>query len=95
LKGGELFLRADAVTRTRVRGEATGSAYTLIKGYTLVNGSVGYRAGQWELALFARDLFDRDYMQNLTVQAGNSGLIVGTPSEPRTVGVTIRTRLGL
>ncbi|MFC4596274.1 TonB-dependent receptor [Sphingobium tyrosinilyticum] len=94
LKGGELFLRADAVTRTRVRGEATGSAYTVIKGYTLVNGSVGYRAGQWELALFARNLFDRDYMQNLTVQAGNSGLIVGTPSEPRTIGVTLRTRLG-
>jgi iron complex outermembrane receptor protein len=29
-------------------------------------------------------------MQNLTVQAGNSGLIVGTPSDPRIVGVTVR-----
>ncbi|CAM8656817.1 iron complex outermembrane recepter protein [Sphingobium xenophagum] len=29
-------------------------------------------------------------MQNLTVQAGNSGLIVGTPSEPRLIGVTLR-----
>ena len=91
---GELFLRADAVTRTRVRGEATGSAYTIIKGYTLVNGSVGYRLGDWEAAVFARNLFDKDYMQNLTVQAGNSGLIVGTPSEPRTIGVTLRTHLG-
>ena len=94
LSGAEMFLRADAVTRTQVRGEATGSAYTVIKGYTLVNGSVGYRTGRWEVAVFARNVFDKDYMQNLTVQAGNSGLIVGTPSEPRTIGLTLRTRLG-
>jgi len=31
-------------------------------------------------------------MKNLTVQAGNSGLIVGTPSDPRRVGVTLRVR---
>ncbi|HJT39470.1 MAG TPA: TonB-dependent receptor, partial [Sphingobium sp.] len=92
--GGELFLRTDAVTRTRMAGEATGSAYTVIKGYTLVNGSVGYRTPRWEVAVFARNLFDKDYMQNLTVQAGNSGLIVGTPSEPRTIGVTLRTHWG-
>ena len=44
--------------------------------------------------VFARNLFDKDYMQNLTLQAGKSGLIVGTPSEPRTIGVTLRTHLG-
>ena len=32
-------------------------------------------------------------MQNLTIQAGNSGLIVGTPSDPRIVGVTVRGSL--
>jgi len=31
-------------------------------------------------------------IHNLTVQAGNSGLVVGTPSDPRTVGVTLRAR---
>jgi iron complex outermembrane receptor protein len=34
-------------------------------------------------------VFDRNYMQNLTIQAGNSGLIVGTPDDPREVGVTL------
>ena len=29
-------------------------------------------------------------MQNMTVQAGDSGLIVGTSSDPRSVGVTLR-----
>ncbi len=91
---GEFILRADAVTRTRILGDATGSAYTVIKGYTLVNGSIGYRVGAWELAVFARNLFNKDYLQNVTVQAGNSGLIVGTPNDPRTIGVSLRTRIG-
>ncbi|WP_298398267.1 TonB-dependent receptor [Sphingobium sp.] len=93
-RDGEFVLRADAVTRTKIFGDATGLAYTIIKGYTLVNGSIGYRTPNWEVAVFARNLFDKDYMQNLTVQAGNSGLIVGTPSEPRTIGVTLRTAFG-
>ncbi|WP_242443498.1 TonB-dependent receptor [Sphingobium sp. LB126] len=87
---GSLFLRADANAKTRILGDATGSAYTIIRGYTLVNASIGYRTPHWEVAAFARNLFDKDYMQNLTVQAGNSGLIVGTPSDPRTIGVTLR-----
>jgi iron complex outermembrane receptor protein len=86
---GEIFLRADANAKTKTI-DATGSAYTVIKGYTLVNASIGYRTPHWELAVFARNLFDKDYMQNLTVQAGNSGLIIGTPSEPRLIGVTLR-----
>ncbi len=72
-----MVLRADTVTRTRIFGDATGSAYTAIRGYTLVNGSIGYRTGRWEVAVFARNIFDKDYMQSLTVQADNSGLIVG------------------
>nr|WP_255326345.1 TonB-dependent receptor [Sphingobium sp. EM0848] len=87
---GSFFLTADVNTKTKVLGDATGSAYTIIKGYTLVNASLGYRTPHWEVALFARNLFNKDYMQNLTVQAGNSGLIVGTPSEPRLIGVTLR-----
>lgn len=39
---GALFLRADAVTRTRVRGEATGSAYTINQGPYV---------GQWQRRL--------------------------------------------
>jgi iron complex outermembrane receptor protein len=33
-----------------------------------------------------------DYIQNLTIQAGNSGLILGSPSDPRTYGATLRAR---
>jgi iron complex outermembrane receptor protein len=91
--GGSLLLHADANSRSRQFGDPTGSAYTVIAGYTVVNGSVGYRSDAgWEVAVFARNLFDKDYIQNVTIQAGNSGLILGTPSDPRTIGVTFRAR---
>ena len=90
---GEAYLRADIFARTAIYGDATDSAYTVIPGYALVNASLGLRAGKGlELALFARNLFNRNYLQNVTVQAGNSGLIVGTPSDPRMAGVTLRVR---
>jgi iron complex outermembrane receptor protein len=53
-----------------------------------------YRAPRWEVGVFAWNLLNRDYVQNVTVQAGNSGLIVGTAREPRTIGVTLRTQCG-
>ena len=90
--GGDLFLRADASAKPSIFGDSTDSAYTVIDGYTLANASIGYRTLHWELAVFARNLFGEDYMQNLTVQAGNSGLIVGTPGDPRMFGVTLRVR---
>jgi iron complex outermembrane receptor protein len=88
---GETFLRADLTSRTEVYGEPSDSKYTVIKEYTLVNASIGFRASaRWEFSVWARNLCDRNYMQNLTVQAGNSGLIVGTPSDPRIVGIAVR-----
>lgn len=56
-----------------------------------VNGSLGFRAAsRWEVSLWARNLLNRNYLQNPTVQAGNSGHIVGTPSDPRIVGIAVR-----
>lgn len=91
---GAILLHVDSNSRTKVFGDPTASAYTVIKGYTIVNASLSVRFGEGlEVAVFARNLFDKDYIQNLTIQAGNSGLIVGTPSDPRTIGVTVRWRI--
>jgi len=61
--------------------------------YGLLNVVAGLRSnGPGDVSLSVRNLRDEDYMQNLTVQAGNSGLIVGTPSEPRSHGVTLRAK---
>jgi iron complex outermembrane receptor protein len=85
------YARLEVTSRSEVFGDPSDSQYTVIDGYTLVNASFGLRqAGPWEFSIWARNLTDGEYMQNLTVQAGNSGLIVGTPSDPRMVGVRIR-----
>ena len=54
---------------------------------------MGYRANAgWEVGVFARNLLDSNYVQNVTVQAGNSGLVLATPSDPLTYGVSLRFR---
>ena len=90
---GSLFLHADSSFRSGYFGDPSLSRFTFIKGYNVTNGSIGYRSDTgWEVALFARNLFGEDYIQNLTIQAGNSGLILGTPRDPRTFGATLRWR---
>ena len=94
---GLLVFHADSNWRSGYFGDPSLSRFTWIEGYNLTNASVGYRvrdaAGKgWEVAVFARNLLDANYIQNLTIQAGNSGLILGSPSDPRTVGATLRWR---
>ena len=90
---GSVFLHVDTASRSGFNGDPGLSRFTYIRGYNLTNANIGYRFNDGlELALFARNLFDADYVQNVTVQAGNSGLILATPSDPRTIGATLRLR---
>ncbi|GGB41032.1 TonB-dependent receptor [Sphingomonas metalli] len=91
---GALTLHLDTASRSGFNGDPGLSRFTYVRGYNLTNANIGYRfASGLELLVWARNLFDADYIQNLTIQAGNSGLIVGTPSDPRTVGGTLRFRI--
>ena len=86
-----VILHADSSWRTTYYGDPSLSKYTLIDGYTVTNASLGVRTRSGlEVALFVRNVFNADYIQNLTIQAGNSGMILGTPSDPRVIGVTLR-----
>ena len=90
---GSLFLHLDTASRSGYNGDPTISRYTYIGAYNLTNASIGYRLGDGlELAVFARNLLDADYLQNLTIQAGNSGLILASPGDPRVIGATLRLR---
>ncbi len=63
----------------------------LISGHTLLNAIFGIaQYAHWEAPVWVRNLLNRDYLQNVTVQAGNSDLIVGTRSDLRFVGATVR-----
>ena len=90
---GEGYVHVETTLRTRTFGDPSDSAYTVIGGYGLTNLRLGFRAARgWEASLFVRNLFDAHYLQNVTIQAGNSGLIVGTPGDGRSIGAALRTR---
>ena len=46
--------------------------------------------GSWTLTFWTRNLLNRNYYELLTAAPGNSGLYVGQPGDPRTIGVTMR-----
>ncbi len=90
---GDAYIGVDANFRTQFNGDAADSKYTLINGYELVNLRIGYKtAGPWEGFISVKNLMDRNYVTVLTVQAGNSGLVVANPGDARTVSVTLRAR---
>jgi iron complex outermembrane receptor protein len=94
LGSGELLAHADTSVREGYYGDTSASRYTWIAGYGITNASIGYRLDNgWEADVFARNLFDADYITALTIQTGNSGLILGQSGDPRIVGMTIRRRL--
>lgn len=90
---GTFVAHVDSNSRSSYYSDTSISRYTKIDGYNVTNASVGYRfQSGWEVDVFSRNLFDSDYITALTIQTGNSGLILGQPSDPRVVGLTVRTR---
>ena len=88
----EVYWGADYSYRSNYYTTASLSRYSLIPGYALLNARIGVRAldGGVDIQLWGRNLFDKDYYQSLS--AGNTGAITGTLGDPRTYGVTLRTR---
>ena len=63
----------------------------MIDGYSLVNPRVGFRfTNGLTLSVWSRNLFNKDYFELMSTPSGNTGLYVGQPGDPRTIGVTLR-----
>jgi len=90
---GQLYLHGEYSYRSKMYGDPSDSRYTLMPGYSLINTSLGLRDGRWDLSFWVRNLTNEHYLQNVTVQAGNSGLVAGTPGDPRMGGITLRAAL--
>ena len=88
---GQLFGAFDTSYRSSFSSSASASRYLVVDGYTLANARVGFRAAHgWTVSVWARNLLDKDYFDLLSAAPGNTGLFVGQPGDPRTVGVTLR-----
>jgi iron complex outermembrane receptor protein len=91
---GELFGAIDASYRSTFSSSATPSRYLMVDAYSVFNARVGFRWSEgWAVTLWSRNLLDEQYYELLSAAPGNSGLYVGLPADPRTVGVTLRMSL--
>jgi iron complex outermembrane receptor protein len=94
-RAGRGFIGLDTSYRSLFSSSATYSRYLVVPGYGLVNARAGFRAARgWTVTVWSRNLFNKDYYELLTAAPGNTGLYVGQPGEPRTVGLTLRVALG-
>ena len=91
---GKFFLAVDTYYRSDFSSSASPSAYLNIEGYALLNGRLGFRASNGLSAfLWARNLLDKDYFEQLLPAAGNAGHYAGVLGDPRTYGITLRYAL--
>jgi len=91
---GQFFGAFDASYRSSFSSSATPSKYLNVDGYGLLNTRVGFRTSNaWTLSLWARNLLNKNYLDLMSAVAGNTGLLVAQPGDPRTVGVTLRLSL--
>jgi iron complex outermembrane receptor protein len=91
---GEMFGGLDASYRSPFSSSPSASRYMVVDGYTLLNARAGFRwADGWSVSVWSRNLLNKDYFELLSAAPGGSGLYVGLPGEPRSVGVTLRMAL--
>ncbi|MFE8583582.1 TonB-dependent receptor [Sphingomonas sp. NCPPB 2930] len=91
--GAEAYLHGDWSYRSSYYTVASNSRYGLVPGYGLVNARAGVRLGEdgrYDLSVWARNLFDKDYFQTLNVI--NYGLVSAILGDPGTYGATLKVR---
>ncbi|WP_220812363.1 TonB-dependent receptor [Pseudomonas paralcaligenes] len=92
-QGLELFGALDYSFRSGYYGTLEGGEGSYQPSYALTNLRLGLRRAdrRWEAELWARNLFDEDYITAVYAQlgAGDYGVLTG---DPRSLGVTLRTR---
>ncbi|MBE7174229.1 MAG: TonB-dependent receptor [Williamsia sp.] len=85
------FVALDGFYRSKFSSSPSPSAYLNVDGYTIVNARLGFRASKGLSAfIWGRNLFDKDYFEQLLVAGGNAGQYAGVLGDQRTYGATIR-----
>jgi iron complex outermembrane receptor protein len=93
-QAGQIFGGIDTSYRSSFSSSPSASKYLVVPGYGLLNARVGFRwSDGWSISLWSRNLLDTNYFEFMTAAPGNSGLYVGLPGDPRTVGLTVRVAL--
>ncbi|MDB5714016.1 MAG: TonB-dependent receptor [Sphingomonadales bacterium] len=89
--GIEVDGRVDYSYRSSYFTAVSNSRYSRVEGYGLTNLRIGFRrpGGAWDVAVWARNLFDVNYAPIRTV--ADTGLYTALTGDRRTIGATLRS----
>jgi iron complex outermembrane receptor protein len=88
------YLGLDESYRSSYFSNVSLSIYSRVPGYDLTNVRAGLRTddGRWDVQVWARNVFDREYKISQVPIVLNSGALSALVGDPRTVGVTFAAR---
>lgn len=88
---GDYFFALDSYYRSTFSSSPTPSKFLNIPGYALFNTRFGFRVRQGVTTyVLVRNIFNRDYFEQLLLGAGNAGHYAAVLGDPRTFGLTIK-----
>jgi iron complex outermembrane receptor protein len=88
---GKIFFATDLYYRSSFSSSSSPSKYLNIDGYALLNVRAGFRAPLGlTFFVWARNLLNKDYFEQLLPAAGNAGHYAAVLGDPGTFGVTLR-----
>jgi iron complex outermembrane receptor protein len=88
---GRFFLALESFYRSEFSSSPSPSAFLNVDGYTLVNGRTGFRTNNgFSAFIWSRNMFHKNYHEQLLVAGGNAGQYASVLGDPRTFGVTLR-----
>lgn len=91
---GKFFLAVDGYYRSEFSSSPSPSQFLNVPAYTLFNARLGFRASEGlSLTVWSRNLFNKDYFEQLLVAGGNAGHYAGVLGDPATYGITLRYAL--
>ena len=87
----KFFFGLDGYYRSEFSSSPSPSKYLNVDGYSLFNARAGFRSAKGvSLFVWGRNIFDKDYYEQLLPAGGNAGHYAGVLGDPRTYGVTLR-----
>lgn len=90
-QNGQVFIAADSYFRSEFSSSSTPSKYLNVEGYGILNARAGLRASKGlSLIVWARNLLDENYFEQLLVAGGSAGHYAAILGDPGTYGVTIK-----
>ncbi len=91
----DFYVGGDATYRSAFYATVNLDPFARVAGYTLagLHAGVRERDGRWDVSLWVRNLFDKDFYNTKSVSP-QFGVIYGALGEPRLYGLTVRTRFG-